>query len=59
MTEQPRLGRQRQPPLTLVQMRQQYREPRRDLIADLSRDGHTGPSNRKPRTIVLFPYNYT
>jgi hypothetical protein len=40
MPQQPRLDRQRQALLTLVQMRQQDLEPHRELTTDLRRYAH-------------------
>src|SRR6185437_14911688 len=59
VSQQPGLGRQQQPPLPLVQMRQQHLELQRQLIASLGQDRHTSPSNPKPRTTALFLYIFT
>ena len=59
MPQQPGLGRQQQPPLPLVQMRQQHLELQRQLIANLGQDRHTSASNPKSRTTALFPYGFT
>ena len=58
MPQQPCLGRQQQPPLPLVQMRQQHLEPQRQLIPGFGQDRHTATSNPRPRTTVLFLYNF-
>jgi hypothetical protein len=41
MPQQPGLGRQQQPPLTLVQMRQLHLELQRQLVTRIGRDRHT------------------
>jgi len=57
MPRQPCPGRQQQPPLPLVQMRQQHIEPQPQLVTRTGRDRHSATSNRRPRTTVLFLYN--
>jgi hypothetical protein len=54
MPEQPGLGRQRQTPLTLVQMREQNIEPSRQLTADLVGYAHTTSTTSSPRSNALF-----
>ena len=59
MPQQPRLGRQQQPPLPLVQMRHQHLEPQRQLIADLGRYAHSTTSNHQHQGNSLFLYGFT
>ena len=58
MPQQPGLRRQQQPPLPLVQMRQQHLEPQRELITRIRRDRHTATSNPQTRTTMLFLYGF-
>jgi len=53
MTQQPRFGRQRQPLLTLVQMRQQHRKPGGQLQASVGIDAHTTLSNGEDKKTSL------
>ena len=48
MAQQAGLGRQRQPLLTLVQMRQQHLEPCRKLTSNHIADAHSTSSNAAP-----------
>jgi hypothetical protein len=48
VTQQPGLGRQRQPLLALVQMRQRHLEPRGKLTTDLARNAHTRSTRPNP-----------
>ena len=57
--QQPGLSSQQQPPLTLVQMRQQHLEPHRQLIADSGRNAHTTTSNHQSGGDTLFLYGFT
>src|SRR5665647_3095006 len=59
VSQQPRLGGQRQPLLTLVQMRQQHLEPSSELSADLLIDAHTRSSRVDHEIANLFPYAST
>jgi hypothetical protein len=56
--QQPGLSRQQQPPLTLVQVRQQHLEPHRQLIADLGRNAHSTTSNHESGDNSLFLYSF-
>ena len=56
--QQPGLSSQQQPPLTLVQMRQQHLEPHRQLIADSGRNAHTTTSNHQSGGDTLFLYGF-
>ncbi len=58
MPQQPGLGRQQQPALPLIQMRQQHLELQRQLVTHIGRDRRTATSNPKPITTVLFLYSY-
>jgi hypothetical protein len=56
--QQPRLDRQRQALLALVEMRQQHLEPGGELTKDLHRDAHaahTTPASPKTENDTLFP----
>ena len=57
--KQPGLSSQQQPPLTLVQVRQQHLEPHRYLIADSGRNAHTTTSNHQSGGDTLFLYGFT
>src|SRR5215218_9394176 len=60
--QQPRLDRQRQALLALVEMRQQDREPRGELTTDLHRYAHARiPHQQAPKTEngTLFPASFT
>src|SRR5438094_637309 len=59
MPQQPGLSRQQQPPLPLVQMRQQHLEPQQELIAGLSTDAHTTRSNHQYEDNTLFLYDFS
>jgi putative transposase len=59
MAQQPRFGRQCQPLLTLVQMRQQHREPGGQLLASLGIDAHTTSSNAHSEKNRLYFYGLT
>jgi len=57
MAQQPRLDRQRQALLALVQVRQQHLEPGGELPTDLHRDAHaahTTPASPKTESDTLF-----
>ena len=59
--QQPRLDRQRQALLALVEMRQQHLEPGGELTTDLHRDAHaahTTPASPKTENDTLIPYGF-
>jgi hypothetical protein len=57
MPQQSSLRRQRQPLLTLVQIRQQHLEPPGELTADLGVDTHTASSDSAYQKNKLFLYS--
>jgi hypothetical protein len=59
MTEQPGLGRHRQAPLTLVQVRQQDLEALSELQEGFLGYAHTTSTTQFPGSNVLFPYGFT
>jgi hypothetical protein len=61
VTQQPGLGRQRQPLLALVQMRQQHLEPRGKLTTDLARNAHTRSTrpNSEKNTLIFYGFPVT
>lgn len=54
VAQQPRLGRQHQALLALVQMRQQHRKPRGKLITSLARNRHTRSTSAEPKRTPRF-----
>ncbi len=59
MPQRPGFAGQRQPPLPLVQMRQQHRQPPRQASPDPTHDRHSTPKHLAPQHNTLLRYSFT